>query len=124
MLQEIEIIGYLGGDPEMRFTVKGKAITHFSVAVSDYDDSTAWFRVTAWESQAEACKEYLHKGSLVFVKGKLSFDKDTGGPTIFSRKDGTSGASFEISANKIKFLDRPDGEKKPQKQQAKKPPWK
>lgn len=107
MYQRIMIIGRLGGEPEMRYTPQGKAVTSFSVAVSNkYGDKedTAWFRVSVWENQAEACNQYLHKGSKVFVEGRLVYD-ESGSPRIFERKDKTVGTSFEISASRVLFLD-------------------
>ena len=104
-MQEIILTGNLGNDPEMRFTPKGVAVTHFSVAVNDRDD-TAWFRISSWGDQAENCKKYLAKGSKVLVKGRLTFDKETGGPSAFiSTKDGQPRASFEVSALYVEFLD-------------------
>jgi single-strand DNA-binding protein len=65
---------------------------------------TTWFRVSVFGKQAEACAQYLKKGSLVLVEGHLTPDKTTGGPKTFTRQDGTVGASFEIFANTVRFL--------------------
>jgi single-strand DNA-binding protein len=112
MFQQITIVGYLGRDPEMRFTTSGQPVTSFSVATSNsYTnnagqkiDETTWFRITVWGAQAESCKQYLSKGRPVLVIGRLRPDPDTGGPRIFTRKDGTSGASFEVTAQNVRFL--------------------
>ena len=108
MYQNITIIGNLGRDPEMRFSPSGDPVTTFSVAVSrklkDAEETT-WFRVSVWDKQAEACNQYLRKGSKVFVTGRLVPDKATGGPRVYQRDDGTWGASFEIMASEVKFLD-------------------
>lgn len=108
MYQNITIIGNLGRDPEQRFTPDGKPVTNFSVATSrKYKDTeeTTWFRVSTWDKQAEACNQYLRKGSKVFVTGRLVPDKAAGSPRTFQRDDGTWGASFEIMASEVKFLD-------------------
>jgi single-strand DNA-binding protein len=118
MYQQITIVGYLGRDPEMRFTPSGQAVTSFSVATSrSYTnnsgqkvDETTWFRVSVWGSQAEACNQYLSKGRPVLVVGRLRPDPQTGGPRVYTRNDGTAGASFEINALSVKFLPGGRGE--------------
>ena len=112
MFQKIIIGGNLGGEPEMRYTPSGQAVTNFSVATnrrytgSDGQrvDETIWFRVSAWGRQAETCNQYLKRGSKVLIEGRLTADRQTGGPRIFQRNDGTSGASFEITAQSVQFL--------------------
>ena len=107
----IIIVGNLGRDPEMRYTPSGAPVTSFSVASSrSYNNTngekveeTIWFRVTAWNKQAETCNQYLKKGSKVLVEGRLQPDKN-GGPRIWTKQDGTSAASFEITANTVRFL--------------------
>ena len=103
MFHKIIIVGRLGADPEQKYTVDGKAVTTFSVAASNRKDETVWFRVSTWDKQAETCNQYLHKGSKVLVEGTLKADEN-GSPRVFGRKDGTSGASFEVVALSVKFL--------------------
>lgn len=119
MYQKLTIVGNLGRDPEMRYTPSGQAVTSFPVATNRvYTGSdgnrvkeTTWFRVSAWGKQAENCNNYLRKGSKVLIEGRLVPDGQTGGPRIFTRGDGSSGASFEISALTVQFLDsRTDSE--------------
>ena len=110
--QNIEIIGNLGRDPEMRYTPAGRAVTNFSVAVNRKwtDDNGAtheevtWFRVSTWGKTAENCNQYLSKGREVFVTGRLITDPATGGPKVYQRNDGSTGASFEINAFQVIFL--------------------
>jgi single-strand DNA-binding protein len=112
MYQQITIVGYLGNDPDMRFTPNGQAVTGFSVATSrkytnnsgQQIDETTWFRVSVWGAQAESCNQYLHKGSPVLVVGRLRPDPQTGNPRTFTRQDGSMGASFEITAQNVRFL--------------------
>lgn len=112
MYQNLIIVGNLGRDPEMRYTPSGQAVTNFNVATnrkyttSDGNkvEETTWFRVSTWGKTAEACNQYLKKGSKVLVEGRLNPDPDTGGPKIWTRQDGTSAASFEVTANQVRFL--------------------
>lgn len=113
MYQKIIIVGNLGRDPEMRFTPSGTAVTSFSVATSrQWTDNegnkvkeTTWFKISAWNKQAETCNNFLRKGSKVLIEGQLVPDKNTGSPKIWTRNDGTPGASFEVRANNVRFLD-------------------
>jgi single-strand DNA-binding protein len=112
MYHTVILVGNLGRDPEMRYTPNGSAVTNFSVAINDnYTNSqgerverTIWVRVSTWGKQAETCNQYLKKGSKVLVEGRLVADQSTGGPRIYTRQDGTSGSSFEVSASKVRFL--------------------
>ncbi len=112
MYHTIIIVGNLGRDPEMRYTPGGQAVTNFSVATNrQYTGSdgasvkeTIWFRVSVWGKTAEVCNQYLKKGSKVLVEGRLVPDAATGGPRIWTRQDGTSASSFEVSANTVRFL--------------------
>jgi len=112
MYQQITIVGYLGNDPDMRFTPSGQAVTSFSVASSrkytnnsgQKIDETTWFRVSVWGAQAESCNQYLSKGRPVLVVGRLRPDPETGSPRVFTRQDGTTGASFEVNALNVTFL--------------------
>lgn len=113
MYQKVTIVGNLGRDPEMRFTPSGQPVTSFPVATNrSYTGSdgqrvkeTVWFRVSAWGKQAEAANNYLHKGSKVLVEGRLMADPASGGPRTYARQDGTTGASFELTAMTVQFLD-------------------
>lgn len=112
MYHTIIIVGNVGKDPEMRFTPSGQAVTSFSVATNrsytggdgNQVKETIWFRVTAWGKTAEACKEYVKKGMTVLVEGRLTPDKETGGPRVWTKQDGTAQSSFEVSAETVRFL--------------------
>ncbi len=112
------ITGNLGRDPEMRYTPSGQAVTGFSVAVNDDHTGangekikrTIWYHVSAWGKQGEACNQYLKKGSKVLVEGRLTADPATGGPRVWTGKDGSPRASFELNAQNVRFLSqRSDG---------------
>jgi len=112
MYHTIIIVGNLGRDPEMRYLQSGQAVTSFSVATNrTYTDAngtavkeTVWFRVSAWGRQAEICNEYLHKGSTVLVEGRLTADKETGGPRIWTSNNGEPRTSYEVNAQTVRFL--------------------
>jgi single-strand DNA-binding protein len=78
-LNKVLLIGYLGCDPEMRYTPSGRPVTSFSVATprswtsSDGErrDETEWFNIVAWGSLAEICNQYLTEGQQVYIEGRL-----------------------------------------------------
>lgn len=94
-LNKVQLIGRLGRDPESRYTPTGKKVAQFSVAVSsrwkgrdgEMQESTEWVNVEAWERLGETCQEYLKKGSLVYVEGRLKTDKyeDRGETKYFTK---------------------------------------
>lgn len=112
-VDRIQFIGNLGRDPEMRYTPQQKKVTAFSVATNRrYTTSdgreieeTRWHRVETWGKLAELCNKFLKSGSKVYVEGKLKADPETGGPRIYTRKDGEKAASFEVLAEWVDFLD-------------------
>jgi single-strand DNA-binding protein len=112
MFHTIIVVGNVGRDPEMRYTPSGQAVTSFSVASNrrytssngEQVNETIWFRISAWGKQAEICNQYLKKGSRVLVEGRLTPDKTSGGPRIWQKQDGTSAASYEVTAQTVRFL--------------------
>jgi single-strand DNA-binding protein len=78
-LNRIQLIGYLGKDPETRYTPTGRKVCTFSLAVDrrwknsagETRQETDWFNIEAWGRLGETCQEYLHKGSLVYLEGRL-----------------------------------------------------
>lgn len=105
-LNRVQLIGRLGRDPEGRFTPTGKKVTHFSLAVSNYwkdrdgdtNGSTEWINIEAWERLGEVCQEFLKKGSLVYLEGRLKTDKyeENGEPRFFTK----------VVASALEFLDK------------------
>lgn len=112
MYHKITIVGNLGRDPEMRYTPSGQAVTNFNVATSrkwtnnegQIQEETVWFRVSTWGKLAETCNQYLSKGRQVFVEGRMTVDKETGGPRVWTDQNGTPRASYEVTALDVKFL--------------------
>lgn len=107
-LNQVQLIGNLGADPEMRFTPSAKAVTAFSMATSrkykgqndELVEETTWHKVITWEKLAESCNKSLAKGDPVFVQGRISnrsWEDDTGQKHY----------SSEIVANQVIFLGKP-----------------
>lgn len=81
-LNRVQLIGRLGKDPESKYTPTGKRVTHFSIAVSqrwkangETKEYTEWVNVEAWGRLGEVSQEYLKKGSLVYVEGRLRTER-------------------------------------------------
>lgn len=112
MYHKVILVGNLGRDPEMRYLPSGDPVTNFSMATSEkwtgqdgqQQERTVWWRVGVFGKSAEACNQYLKKGSKVLVEGRMNPDPKTGNPRIFQRQDGTSGTSYEVNALTVKFL--------------------
>ncbi len=112
MYQQLIIVGNLGRDPEMRYTPSGTPVTSMNIATNrKYTGSdgqvvkeTTWFRVSVFGKMAETCAQYLKKGSAVLVEGRLTPDKNSGGPRTYQRQDGTMAATYEVFANNVRFL--------------------
>jgi single-strand DNA-binding protein len=110
-LNKVLIIGRLGRDPEMRYTPSGRPVTTFTVATSrSWNTSeggrrteTEWFNVVSWSNLAEICKQYLTKGSLVYIEGRLQ-------TRHWDDPEGNKHSSTEIVANEMIILsDRKEG---------------
>jgi single-strand DNA-binding protein len=110
--QKVIIVGNLGRDPEMRYTADGTPVTNLSVATNrrwnnsdgSKGEETVWFRVSVWRRQAEIAAQYLSKGRQVMVEGRMTPDKATGGPRTWQAQDGSWRASYEMTADRIVFL--------------------
>ena len=109
-LNKMTIIGNLGSEPEMRFTPNGRPVTSFSVATNwrfttaegERREETEWFTVVAWARLAEQCNQFLTKGRLVYVEGRLRTHTWEG-------QDGQKRSRNEIIADRVSFLDRQAG---------------
>lgn len=87
-LNKCMIIGHLGEDPSLRHTQSGTAVVNLSIATNhrikrgdQWEDAVSWHRAVAWGKTAEACGEYLNKGSQVYLEGRLetkSWQDDSG----------------------------------------------
>ena len=105
-LNKAMFIGNLGADVELKFTANGKAIAGFRLAVSNgygEKETVEWVSVVVWDKLAENCAQYLHKGSLCYVEGRLQTRSWEG-------QDGQRRYRTEVIANDVQFLDRKAGE--------------
>ena len=93
-LNRVQLIGRLGKEPESRFTPTGKRVTTFSLAISnrwkakgEVKEYTEWINVEAWGRLGEVCQEYLKKGSLIYLEGRLKTDRyeDKGEQKYFTK---------------------------------------
>ena len=106
-INRMTIIGNLGSEPEMRFTPSGRPVTSFRIATNwryttaegERKEETEWFSVVAWGKLAEQCNQFLTKGRLVYVEGRLRL-------RMWDGQDGQKRARNEIIADRVKFLDR------------------
>jgi single-strand DNA-binding protein len=106
MLNKIMLIGNLGRDPELNVTSDGTPVTKFSLAVNrntktstgERKEETEWFNIVAWRQLAEICERYLHKGSKVYIEGRLTQRK-------YTDREGVQRTSVEVIANDMQMLD-------------------
>jgi single-strand DNA-binding protein len=104
---KITIVGYLGRDPEIRYTPQGTAVCNISVATTErrknvageYEDHTTWFRVTLRNRQAELANEYLAKGRQIYIEGRLRQEE-------YTDREGNNRVSLEVNASEMQFLGR------------------
>jgi|SRR6266446_2010474 single-strand DNA-binding protein len=105
MLNKIMLIGNVGKDPELQVTSDGTPFTRFSLAVNrSYKSSsgekveeTEWFNVVTWRQLAEICERYLHKGSKVYIEGRLSQRK-------YTDREGIQRTAVDVIATDMEML--------------------
>ena len=123
-LNKVIIIGRIGKDPEVRHTQSGQSVASFSVATDEsYKDQsgqkvekTEWHRITAWGKQAEFIGNYLGKGRLVYIEGKIETRK-------WTDNNGQERYTTEIKADRVQALDqRPDAQQHAGQQSTGQPP--
>ena len=103
-LNRVQLIGRLGKDPESKFTPTGRKVTNFSLAVSqrwrtggEFREHTEWVNIEAWGRLGEVCQEYLKKGSLVYLDGRLKTER-------YEDKDGETRFFTKVVTQFIQFL--------------------
>jgi single-strand DNA-binding protein len=110
-VNKVILVGRLGRDPETRYTGGGQAVANFSVATDEsYKDKngerqkrTEWHKIVVWGKQAEIAQQYLKKGSLIFIEGRIQSRE-------WQDKEGQKRTSFEIVATNFRMLGgRADG---------------
>ena len=103
MYQSCTLIGRLGKDVELRHTANGKAVASFSLATSEGKDQTEWHNIVVWEKTAELCAQFLKKGSLASVIGRIASRK-------YTDKQGVERLAYEIVASRVVFLSPKEGQ--------------
>lgn len=100
-VNKVILIGRLGKDPEIRYTPGGTAVTNLSVATSfkpkEGEEKTEWHRCVAFGRTAEVCGEYLHKGTQVYIEGRLQ-TRD------WEDKEGNKRYTTEIVVERMQML--------------------
>ncbi len=113
-VNKIILVGRLGKDPEVRYTPSGAAVANFSIATSEEwkdkdsgekQERTEWHRVVAWRRLGEICGEYLHKGSQVYIEGRLQTKS-------WEDREGNKRYTTEIVAQTMQMLGSPRKEGK------------
>ena len=118
-MNQCNFIGNLARDPESRFTQSGDQVVNFTIACSEkwkdksgqQQERTEWVRITVWGKLAEICGQYLHKGSKVFITGKMKTDK-------YTDQNGVEKYTTSIVAREVEFLSprQDNGQQTPQQQ--------
>lgn len=112
-LNKVFLIGNLTRDPELRYTAGGTAVADLNIAVNqrfvkrgsnEQRDEVVFVTVTVWGKQAEACGEYLQKGSALFIEGRLQLD-------TWESKDGQRRNRLRVVAQRVQFIGKPRGAK-------------
>lgn len=106
MLNKVMLIGNLGRDPEFNLTPDGTPVAKFSLAVSrrvksstgERKDETEWFNIVAWRQLAEICEKYLHKGSKVYIEGRIQQRK-------YTDKDNIQRYTMDIVVSDMQMFD-------------------
>lgn len=114
-LNQAQLIGRLGKDPEIRYTGTGKAVANFSIATDETwkdaqgekQSKTTWHRCVAWTKLAEIIQKYVKKGNLIFIQGRIENRE--------WEKDGIKRYSTEIVVDKLQMLgSKNDGSSRPE----------
>jgi single-strand DNA-binding protein len=106
-VNKVILVGRLGKDPEVRYTPSGAAVANFSIATSEEwkdkntgekQERTEWHRIVAWRRLGEICGEYLHKGSQIYIEGRLQ-------TRSWEDRDGNKRYTTEIVAQNMQMLE-------------------
>ncbi|MFP4458676.1 MAG: single-stranded DNA-binding protein [Candidatus Zixiibacteriota bacterium] len=109
MVNKVTLIGRVGQDPEIRNLPSGTMVANFSLATNrrrkdqagNWIDETEWHRITTFGKTAETMRNYVHKGMLIYVDGRIHYNR-------FEDKDGIKRSYTDIIANRVQFLEKRD----------------
>jgi len=115
MVNKVFLLGSLGKDPMIKTTPSGAKVANFSMATNEtYKDSsgerqkkTEWHNVVLWRGLAEVAEKYLHKGSQVFIEGKLT-------TRSWEKPDGTKVYTTEIVGDNMQMVGKREGSSQPE----------
>lgn len=118
-LNQVHLIGTVGNDPEVRAIQGGAKVASFRLATTErYKDrdgnrqeQTEWHNITVWNNRADFVEKYIHKGSNLFIEGKLRTRQ-------WTDQQGNKRYTTEVSAENIQLLDKPTGNQSAQPAQA------
>jgi single-strand DNA-binding protein len=104
-VNKVILVGYLGADPDMRYTPSGQGVCEMRVATSESwndkngqrQERTEWHRIVVWGKRAEVCSKYLSKGRQVYIEGRIQ-------TRTYDDKDGNKRYITEIIAADVQFL--------------------
>jgi single-strand DNA-binding protein len=104
-VNKVILVGFLGRDPEVRYTKASQAVASFSIATTEKwtgkdgnkEEKTEWHKITAWGKLGEICGEYLTKGKQVYIEGRLQTRE-------WEDNDGVKKQTTEIVANNMTML--------------------
>ena len=103
-LNKVLLIGNLTRDPELKYIPNGTAVAGFGLATNrvymvegEKKEEVCFIDITTWAKTAESCANYLHKGSLVFIEGRLKFDS-------WETDDGQKRSKLSVVADRVQFL--------------------
>ncbi len=106
-LNKVFLIGRLTRDPELRYTPNGKAVATLGFATSrefvtgeEKREETCFLNLVVWGRRAEVCAEYMKKGSLIFVEGRLQYRK-------WETQENEKRSTVEVVVEDFQFLDKP-----------------
>jgi single-strand DNA-binding protein len=113
-VNKVILVGFLGRDPEVRYTKSSQAVASFSIATTEKwtgkdgnkEEKTEWHKITAWGKLGEICGEYLTKGKQVYIEGRLETKE-------WEDKEGIKRQTTEIVANNMTMLGQSGGSHEP-----------
>lgn len=112
-VNKVILVGNLGAEPEIRYTPSGTAVANFTLATTEQwkgkdgekNEKTEWHRIVAWARLGEICGEYLHKGSSVYIEGRIQ-------TRAWDDRDGNKRYTTEIIAQNMQMLGSPGSQRK------------
>jgi single-strand DNA-binding protein len=111
MINTVTLVGYVGRDPEIRYTKSGTAVANFSIATNRkvkrgeaWETETDWHDVVAWARTAETVERYVHKGKLIAVLGRLGYDE-------YEDKNGSKQKRAKVHVSNLTLLSKREGGK-------------